>query len=566
MPGRRTLQMALVMLLMAASAAGQDHELAFTAFTGSATFTNMASGGANDVRMAPGALGGVQAELWLGRFGGRLNVGAAERGLVDDPGTSFRLTTGDLDLMVRLLEPQPRRFFSPYVAAGLGLAQYDLAIDAALVGGEAYSGDPRLLPTGMVGIGADLGGGVVGARFELYDIISLSSPLERPDGSRYGPVQHIVLTLGLSVRLGGTAGAQPGWLPWPTTTPTGPAQPPGQEEEEEEEEPTEPEPPAPQPPETPGPLPPEPETPGPLVPEDTTRAPPPERPPTPQPRPPVLPPDTTPPPERPPVPQPRPPAPPDTAPPPMRPDSTPVPGRPGVPRPVRADTTLPPQPPTLPPGPPLPGPPPVQPGDTTTPPIDTTLPPPEPPPTPRPIRPPQIPRPPVQPPPTPGPIPAPRDTATTPPTDTTTAPPTDTTTTPPTDTTTAPPPDTTGGEVHGRLFTVRLAPFGENSPEAARAGALADTLRAHGVPVWPYTERVRGQLVSGLRVGALRNAADANTLGDYAETDFDLDWEWVHIDRDQEVPASDVAASEAFVEMLKGRSPPGRSGGQGPPG
>jgi hypothetical protein len=130
-----------------------------------------------------------------------------------------------------------------------------------------------------------------------------------------------------------------------------------------------------------------------------------------------------------------------------------------------------------------------------------------------------------------------------------------------------PPADTAAREVHGRLFRVKLAAAREGSQEARRAEELADTLRAHAVPVWTYTERVRGREATGYRVAALRNAAAANTLGDYAAEAFDLEWEWEHIDRDEHIPAAQVEASEAFVELLQARSSPGRGGGKknGPP-
>ncbi len=519
-----------------------------------------------ELLLASSAFTGARAELWFGRFGVRLNGGLASPSLADDPATGFGLLTGDVDVTYRLRWPEPGLFFQPYAAGGLGVVRYDLDPDATTVAGEAYEADPATRTSLMLGVGADFGRGPLAVRLELMDIIGVASPLSQADGTGYGPVQHVVLTVGLSWRAGRIAlpprpeptarpRPPPTRVPSPTRFP--PQGPRGEEPEEPDTttappraEPEEPDTTGPQirPPDQPG------EKPEPVVtpvepPPDTTArdttppmTPPPPTP-TPTPRePPALPPEPT--------------------------DTAEVPARPELPR-VRRP--LPPPPDSAPEdsvriGPPdEPGEgPPVAPPEE--PPTDTTTPAPTPPPTDTTSPPPDST---VTPPPSDTTSPPPDSTVTPPPSDTTSPPPDSTVTPPPSDTpppdsavtppptdTTSPPPDTAApppdtGAVHGRLFAVQASWPTDDEAAAERAAALADSVRARGLPVVRSEGRVRGRRVTLLRIGALRNAADANTLGAFVQAVYELDREWVHIPKDEEVPAADVAASEAFVEELR---------------
>lgn len=182
------------------------------------------------------------------------------------------------------------------------------------------------------------------------------------------------------------------------------------------------------------------------------------------------------------------------------------------------------------------------------------------------------------------PTPPPVDTTVT--IDTTTSPPTDPTDTAPTDSTRTRPPDPTdgGGGTRGRLFTVRVSWDPGDGEQADAIDTLVATLQEAGVPMWPVetdtTEQPgqrrrqvgRQEAESHRSVAALRNAADARTLGNHIEAEYGLGWEWVHIDRDEDVPAAAVEASTAFVDGLSegpgedgrgGRGGGGREGGGG---
>ncbi|NIP80127.1 MAG: hypothetical protein GWM90_13260, partial [Gemmatimonadetes bacterium] len=80
--------------------------------------------------------------------------------------------------------------------------RYDLGNDATTLGGEIYPSNPTTRGSLVLGIGTDLGSGPVAVRLELMDIIGLSSPLARDDGTSYGAVQHVVFTIGLGFRAG----------------------------------------------------------------------------------------------------------------------------------------------------------------------------------------------------------------------------------------------------------------------------------------------------------------------------------------------------------------------------
>jgi len=496
-----------LLLCVTVPADAQDHRFALTGFAGAASYSDMTLEADTELLLGSGAFAGLQAEAWLGRFGVRLNGGLASPSLADDPATGFSLLTGDVDVTYRLRWPEPGLFFQPYAAGGLGVVRYDLDPDGTTVAGEAYEADPTTRTSLMLGVGADFGRGPLAVRLELMDIIGVTSPFSQADGAEYGPVQHVVLTLGLSWRAGRIALAprpEPTARPRPPTrvpSPTRfPPQGPRREKPEEPDTTTAPPPAEPGQPDTTGPQIRPPEEPGekpePVVtpvepPPDTTArdttprmAPPPPTP-TPTPRePPALPPEPK--------------------------DTTEVPARPELPR-VRR---------------PLPPPPDSAPEDSVR------------------IEPPDEPGegPPVAPP-----LEPPDSTVTPPPSDTTSPPPDSAVTPPPSDTT--PPPDT--GAVHGRLFAVQASWPTDDEAAAERATALADSVRDRGLPVVRSEGRVRGRRVTLLRVGALRNAADANTLGAFVEAVYELDRDWVHIPKDEEVPAADVAASEAFVEELR---------------
>ena len=210
MMGGRTVTPALALcgLLVVCAAEAQDYRAGLTAYAGSAAYSDMATGSESPVLLAPGAFLGAQGELWFGRVGARLHGGFASPSLDGDPDTGFGLVAGDIDLVARLRRPRPGLFFQPYAVLGGGAVRYDLGSDSGRVAGRLYDSDPTTRASLVLGLGTDLGSGPVALRIELMDLIGLNSPLSRDDGSRYGPVQHVVLTFGLGVR-GGRLGLPP---------------------------------------------------------------------------------------------------------------------------------------------------------------------------------------------------------------------------------------------------------------------------------------------------------------------------------------------------------------------
>ncbi|MEJ2216913.1 MAG: hypothetical protein P8099_09885 [Gemmatimonadota bacterium] len=506
MSGRRvSFSVAVAALVLTAGPLrAQAYRGAVTALTGSAAYTNLASGSGANVLLSSGWFGMLQGEGWLGRVGLRLNGGLSHPPLADDSLTSFRLMTGDLDLMVRLRRPYANLFFQPYAVLGLGAVHYDLNTNATLVEGQAYGPNPTTRTSVAAGLGTDLGSGPVALRLEMLDIIGLQSPLNRVGGAAFGPVQHFVVTLGLSLRFGRIVGTpnKPSASPriaveQPASPPATPAPAPA---------PTQPAPAQPQP------------KPWPAPPRVQPRRPPAHPAPAPQ--------------EPSPTPAQPEPGPTQPAPAPANPTPTPVAPPATLPPKVGSNPTAPAEPTPMPtpsepgPGTPRPTQPAPTPPDTTTPaPPDTTQ-------------------------------PAPSDTTQPAPPDTTQPAPPDTTTpTPP-----APPPPP-ASPVHGRLFTVLVTWNPASAPDVNQASALSAAMLGVGVPVWPMPDSVAGpRHVARARVGALRNDEDGKTLGAYLQGTYGFPFDVIHIDKSQNVPAAEVHASEDFVAGLskpKGKDKPG---------
>lgn len=215
-----------VLVLTAGPVRAQAYRGAVTALTGSAAYSNLAPGSGASVLLSSGWFGMLQAEGWLGRVGLRLNGGLSNPPLANDSLTSFRLVTGDLDLLVRLRHPYANLFFQPYAVLGLGTVHYDLNTDATLVEGQAYGPNPTTRASVAAGLGTDLGSGPVALRLEMLDIIGLKSPLNRVSGTAFGPVQHFVVTVGLSLRFGRILGMSNKPSASPRIAPGSPASPP----------------------------------------------------------------------------------------------------------------------------------------------------------------------------------------------------------------------------------------------------------------------------------------------------------------------------------------------------
>lgn len=88
---------------------------------------------------------------------------------------------------------------------------------------------------------------------------------------------------------------------------------------------------------------------------------------------------------------------------------------------------------------------------------------------------------------------------------------------------------------------------------------LTIALEEAGVPLLPADSADDS---TARRWGAWRNAADANRFGEYVASSYNLEWEWVHIDKDQRMTTAVVNASHAFVDALgkSGKKPKGKPG------
>src|SRR5690625_5305305 len=100
----------------------QTHEVGFGLYGGASRFGDLTPADPTRTELDDGWIAGVQMERWLaqGRVGLRLNVGYADRALSTHNHDRFRLFSGDLSVLVRLLRPEPYRMIAPYIALGGG--------------------------------------------------------------------------------------------------------------------------------------------------------------------------------------------------------------------------------------------------------------------------------------------------------------------------------------------------------------------------------------------------------------------------------------------------------------
>lgn len=268
---------ALLLPLAVAPATAQNYRYAFGIYGGGVWFSNFNRGadtfiidddfiiiGDNDVRLRDGAIGGIQAEAWFGngRVGARLNGAYTaqewrRRGSLFDDIFDFDVLDrdvnvwfGDLDLMVRLLRPDPDRVWAPYAAVGLGFVHYNPAgrfFDPIFPFADAFfPGESQTQFAGVFGLGTDIlprmrGPVRVGFRVEAMDHVAFESPLRRLridddgdiilDGDRFGAVHHVRLTAGVHLQ-GGTLFPPPVVVlpPAPPPAPPPPPPPPPPEE------------------------------------------------------------------------------------------------------------------------------------------------------------------------------------------------------------------------------------------------------------------------------------------------------------------------------------------------
>ncbi|NIP82667.1 MAG: hypothetical protein GWM90_26990, partial [Gemmatimonadetes bacterium] len=199
----RSAALALLLATLAGSLAAQSHRAAITVTGGRSVHDDLTPGLAAPTILESGWVTGLQAEAWLGsgRVGVRLNGLYARRPL-EDEAAEYTVTSGDLDLLLRLLPTEVGRWFSPYLAAGGGLTRYAAADSVAPIADGAYGEDPVRVH-GLAGIGADIGvGHRAGLRLEVADQIVFPSIGESPPTVGLPSTHNLVMTAGLQLRLG----------------------------------------------------------------------------------------------------------------------------------------------------------------------------------------------------------------------------------------------------------------------------------------------------------------------------------------------------------------------------
>lgn len=210
---RRATRLALLLGLLAAPAAAQDHVAAIGYGAGGAWFGRFNEGGGEELVLAPGwvAMGHVEGWRAGGWVGGRLGGGYTRRPLEGaGPEREIEVWLADASLLARLLPPARGRSLAPFASVGVGMIGYELGegVPVLIPSADArYDGDSERQWAAVLGVGADFHGRFawsdvpIGFRLELADRITRRSPFERLDGDEYGPVHNVTLTLGVFGRI-----------------------------------------------------------------------------------------------------------------------------------------------------------------------------------------------------------------------------------------------------------------------------------------------------------------------------------------------------------------------------
>ncbi|HSJ24312.1 MAG TPA: hypothetical protein VK929_06585 [Longimicrobiales bacterium] len=194
------------LLLMAAPAAGQDHNNAAgygAGFLLPGAFNPGASG--SELAMDAGWVATAFGEAWHvagGRLGARLNGMFSQRPLqVGEENRDINTFAADASIIARLLSPTPGNAFAPFVSAGGGIVRYGLGRGMELdfpEAGVTYPGDDEIQWALVGGAGFDIlpagfrvGGNPLGIRVEVADHVVLRSPFRGTDGERLGPIHNI---------------------------------------------------------------------------------------------------------------------------------------------------------------------------------------------------------------------------------------------------------------------------------------------------------------------------------------------------------------------------------------
>ena len=207
-----TLAVASFALLSGTPLSAQNHREALGLYGGGSWFSELSPSEAIDTRFETGWLAGLHVDHWPGseRVGFRVGASFADRRLETGSLSPYKMYSGELDLLVRLLPAEPGRFLAPYIALGGGVMYMDAANDANPAQDDYYE-DPKTLPIASIALGADLfASSTVGLQIEVADRVLPESPFGDPALEReFRPVHQVVGRVALMFRTKRTASPPP---------------------------------------------------------------------------------------------------------------------------------------------------------------------------------------------------------------------------------------------------------------------------------------------------------------------------------------------------------------------
>lgn len=212
------LAVAVATAASATSVSGQEYRGSAGWYGGVLWVTSLNSGVGSpsvDVEPGPSPTFGVHYDHWLGRgiVGLRVN-GAWGQQNIDwsDGKRKVYVYSGDVDLLFRLIPPNPARPVSIFVAGGAGVMRYGLGYGPRSTFEDAnarYFGSEGWKGTALAGLGFDFitpwtwGDGPIVVRIEGADVIQLRSPLKPASGHADFDVAHGArVTLGMHTGIG----------------------------------------------------------------------------------------------------------------------------------------------------------------------------------------------------------------------------------------------------------------------------------------------------------------------------------------------------------------------------
>ncbi len=203
-----TLATAGFLLLNAGTLSAQNHRQALGLYGGGSWFSELSPSESIETRFETNWLAGLNVDQWAGngRVGLRLGASYADRRLETGSRSPFKLYSGELALLVRLLPAEPGRFFAPYIAAGGGVIHSN-SPQGANPARDDYHKNPVTRPIASVAAGADLfASSPLGLQIEVGDRIFIKSPFGDPAATEgLSPVHQVVGRLAIMIRTGRTS-------------------------------------------------------------------------------------------------------------------------------------------------------------------------------------------------------------------------------------------------------------------------------------------------------------------------------------------------------------------------